>query len=50
MYNYSRLCQVLAVYEKNYTDNYYRALPDIEDINFKVLQKTVSSVVWKNLS
>ncbi|XP_025405224.1 DALR anticodon-binding domain-containing protein 3 [Sipha flava] len=40
MYNYSRLCQVLAVYEKNYTDNYYRALPDIEDINFKVLQKT----------
>lgn len=45
MYNYSRLCQVLAVYEKKCLDNYYYILPDIKDINFDLLQKTVSVVV-----
>lgn len=45
MYNYSRLCQVLAVYEKNYMDNYYSALPDIENIHFKLLKTSVSLIV-----
>jgi len=41
MYNYSRLCQIWAAYEKSIVENYYSCLPDIGAIDFGLLTSKV---------
>lgn len=47
MYNYSRLCQVWASYEKRVVKNYYKSLPDVDSINFGLLASEVSLIILK---
>lgn len=45
MYNYSRLYQVWAAYEKRVAENYYKSLPDVNNVNFGLLICKVSEVL-----
>lgn len=45
MYNYSRLCQVWTAYEKGIAKNIYTTLPDIDTINFALLNSEVSEFI-----
>lgn len=44
MYNYSRLYQVWAAYEKS-LENGYKSLPLVDDINFGLLTSEVSTAI-----
>lgn len=51
MYNYSRLCQIWAAYEKGVNENFYETIPtDMDTINFGLLTSEVKHQFFNKLN
>jgi len=51
MYNYSRLCQIWAAYEKGVIENFYETITaDIDAVNFGLLTSEVNHKFFNKLN